>query len=232
MHKGLFITATDTGVGKTFVAAGIAALLRKRGVKVGVMKPFASGDRNDARALMTAAGVEDPIDLVNPQYFKAPLAPEVAAALERRTIDLGKVNRSFDRLRRRYDVLIVEGAGGVRVPITRQLDVSDLIRSFRLPALVVARAGLGTLNHTLLTLESLDRARVKSAGVLLNGGKGRTLAETTNEAALQSHTDVPILGHLKEQPRLVRDLSARAEALTRLPRFMEAVEIACGLVCA
>ena len=95
MNKGIFVTGTDTGVGKTIVACGLARLLQSRGIKVGVMKPVATGDQDDARALMKAARVDDELSLVNPQFFKAPLAPTVSAALERRDVDVGKIYTAY-----------------------------------------------------------------------------------------------------------------------------------------
>src|SRR5690242_3311347 len=183
MNRGLFITGTDTGVGKTLVASGIARVLHQWGARVGVMKPIASGNRQDAKRLIVAAGLEESLDGVNPLFFKAPLAPTVAAQLERRTLDLESVYRAYWALHKKYDILIVEGVGGVKVPIGESTYVHDLIQALRLPALVVGRATLGTINHTLLTVEALERAKVSIAGILLNGGQGRTMAEVTNADA-------------------------------------------------
>src|SRR5581483_10656175 len=109
MNKGIFITGTDTGVGKTVVACGIARLLRQWGIKVGVMKPVASGDQNDAKALIQAAGLDEDLGLVNPQFFKAPLAPTVAAGLEGKEIALDAVYKAYWQLSKTYDVMVVEG---------------------------------------------------------------------------------------------------------------------------
>jgi dethiobiotin synthetase len=188
------------------------------------MKPIATGDRKDARALMSASGADDPLDSVNPQFFKAPLAPTVAAALERRSISLEAVYKAFWRLSKKYEVMIVEGIGGVKVPLGESTYVADLIQSLRLPALVVSRAALGTINHTLLTLDALEAAKVPVIGVLLNGGRGKTLAEKTNAGALQDHTAVTVLGQIAHKPVFSRDPSAMAHALERLPKFMQAVK--------
>src|SRR5262245_53930023 len=150
MEKGIFVTGTDTNVGKTAVACGIVSLLKAKGVKVGVMKPIASGGREDAERLREASGMSDGLDVINPQHFEAPLAPVSAAALERREIDLDLIYRSYWFLQKHYDVVIVEGIGGVKVPIGESTYIADLIQALRLPALIVGRAGLGTLNHTLL----------------------------------------------------------------------------------
>src|SRR5690349_7936933 len=113
MNRGIFITGTDTEVGKTIVACGIARYLKMQGVKVGVMKPVASGSRDDAKRLVRAAEVNDDLSLVNPLFFKAPLAPAVAAAMERRELHLENVYSAFWALSKKYDVMVVEGIGGV-----------------------------------------------------------------------------------------------------------------------
>jgi dethiobiotin synthetase len=147
MNKGIFVTGTDTEVGKTVVACGIARLLKSMGVKVGVMKPISSGSREDAQHLRKAAEITEELDVINPQYFKAALAPTVAAAMERREVDLEAVYRSYWFLQKHYDVVIVEGIGGVKVPLGESSFVLDLMHALRLQELVVGRAGLGTLNH-------------------------------------------------------------------------------------
>src|SRR6266700_3605769 len=177
MNRGIFVTGTDTGVGKTLVACGIARFLKKRGVKVGVMKPIASGSRDDAKRLIRAADVGDDLSLVNPLFFKAPLAPTVAAALERRELHLENVYSAFWALSKKYDVMVVEGLGGVKVPLGESTYVADMIDALRLPTLIVGRVGLGPLNHTLLALDALEKEKIQVLGVLLNGGKGTTLAE-------------------------------------------------------
>jgi dethiobiotin synthetase len=112
---GIFVTGTDTGVGKTFVAAGIAAALRRRGIDVGVMKPVMTGRSNDTRKLILASGARDPIELVNPIRLKAPLSPHLAAKLEKTVVDLRRIDRAFRELKSRHEVVIVEGAGGLLV---------------------------------------------------------------------------------------------------------------------
>lgn len=228
MTRGLFITATDTGVGKTLIACGIARWLRSEGLRVGVMKPVSSGDRNDAKRLIAAAQIREDLDVVNPQHFRAPLAPSVAASLERRAVDMDRIYQAYWALHKRYDVLIVEGAGGVKVPLAESTYVMDLIAAFRLPALVVARAGLGTINHSLLTLDALDQAKIEVVGLLLNGGSGKTLAEATNPDEIQDHTAFPVLGHLRNRSVYPRDVDALARALRKIPRLSKAVQRICG----
>jgi len=241
VNKGLFITGTDTGVGKTLVACGVARLLKKWNIKVGVMKPIATGDRKDTQRLFQAAGIDEDLDIVNPLFFKAPLAPVIAAQAEKREVDLDAVYRAYWFLQKKYDVLVVEGIGGVKVPLGESTYVLDLIQALRLPALVVGRATLGTLNHSLLTLEALEQEKIPILGILLNGGTGKTLAEKTNPEALQDHTPVQVLGRLHFQKALQDpDAAARrmsgearyevaARALQRLPLLVKALKRACGV---
>src|SRR5690242_15150576 len=111
MNKGIFITGTDTGVGKTVVACGVARFLKSKGVRVGVMKPVCTGSQEDPKRLIKAAGVDDDLALVNPQFFRAPLAPTVSAALERREVHLDQVYSAFWALSKKYDLMVVEGIG-------------------------------------------------------------------------------------------------------------------------
>ena len=166
--RGVFVTATDTGAGKTAVTAGIAALLRRRGVDVGVFKPVSSGGTADARFLTEAAGVTDALELVNPVRLAAPLSPNVAAELEGRQVPLEPIDDAYSRLTRLHDIILVEGVGGLLVPIRDDFLVADLARRLDLPLLVVARAALGTINHTLLTLEAAQRRNQKVIGVVYN----------------------------------------------------------------
>lgn len=229
MNKGVFVTGTDTGVGKTLVACGIARWLKRQDVPVGVMKPVATGDRSDAERLLDASKSTEPLEAVNPQFFRHPLAPSVAASLERHSVNFDAIYRAFWHLHKVHEVMVVEGVGGVKVPLAESTYVHDLINALRLPALVVARAGLGTLNHTLLTLEALEHARIPVIGVLLTGGDGKSLAEQTNPEELQDHTSVQVLGELRYNARFEKDPEATAKAFAKLPRFVKAVKRACGL---
>lgn len=174
--RGIFVTGTDTGVGKTIVAATLARLLRMNGVSVGVMKPVTSGCReengrlvsDDALLLCQAAGI--PLsDDVAPYRLREPLAPADAARIDGVRIDFSALKESFDRLAAEYQYVIVEGAGGLMVPLSGGLLVADLARELELPLLVVARPGLGTINHTVLTCFSAQQLGLQVAGVIVNG---------------------------------------------------------------
>jgi dethiobiotin synthetase len=199
-HKGLFITGTDTGVGKTLVTAGLAASLRSSGIDIGVMKPIETGyspRSSDSAFLMRAAGVEDPLDYISPYRFKFPLSPFAASTMEKIPIHLRKIEQAFHRLLRQHRGVLVEGAGGLLVPITRVSLMVDLALRLDLPLLIVSRTNLGTLNHTLLTVEVAKRRGIKVAGVIFNHLVERKgLAERTNPEVIKPFLDVPILGEI------------------------------------
>ena len=212
--RGIFVTGTDTGVGKTVVACALAAWCRAQGLRVGVMKPIASGGRrmrdggrarwvsDDAVHLVRAAGVDDPWSLVNPVCFKEPLAPWTAARRERRPIRLDAVVEAFFALRERHDILIVEGVGGLLVPLNARETVAELAKRLGLPLLLVARPGLGTLNHILLSLECARERSLPVCGLIINHSRHPSrgvmacLAERTNPEILARLARVPIVGHL------------------------------------
>ncbi len=202
----IFVTGTDTGIGKTIVAAGLAAALRRRGIDAGVMKPVSCGDRDDARFLRRAAGVDDPLDLINPLHFRAPLAPSVAAALEKRPVDLRPVWAAYRRLSRSHERLILEGAGGLLVPIRERWTVAHLAKRLRLPLLIVTRPRLGTLNHTALTVLVARAFGLDVLGLVVNhAAPGR--ADRRTWSALEAETGVPILAEVpfaKDPDRAVR----------------------------
>jgi dethiobiotin synthetase len=189
--KGTFITGTDTGVGKTWVACRLAEALRQRGLRVGVFKPAESGDGGDALKLKRASGCPLPLSVIRPYHFKQPLAPAVAARLEGKRVSLAKIQAALAELRRDSDVVLIEGAGGLLVPYGPGLDGAALAKALKLPLLIVARAGLGTLNHSLLTLEAARRRRLKVLGVLLNGRvKAGDRSASSNARVLRSLTRV------------------------------------------
>lgn len=194
--KNIFITGTDTGVGKTLIAAALAAALKETGTDVGVMKPVASGGWDDARFLIKAAGVTDNLFLVNPYCLETPVAPSVAADIEKRIIDIEKIRASYEELSRRHEMMIVEGVGGLLVPIYKKYLVSDLIKDLNLPIVIVARPGLGTINHTLLTISEARRSRIKVLGVIINNydEADAGIAEKTAPEVIEKIGKIPVLG--------------------------------------
>ncbi len=170
--KGLFVTGTDTGCGKTTVACAIARAAREAGQRVRVLKPVETGCVDgvpaDATALGEAAGDERPLEELCPYRLALPAAPEIAARQERVEIDPDALQRAFASAADGADLVLVEGAGGLRVPIRAGLDMAELALLFGLPLLVVARAALGTINHTLLTLEAAKLRRLRVALVVFS----------------------------------------------------------------
>ena len=205
----LFLTGTDTGVGKTFVAALLVRGLRAAGLDAVGMKPICCGDRDDAEILHAAADGAAPLNDVNPVWLRPPAAPYVAAMIEERSIDLALIRETFARLCSAHRGLIVEGVGGWRVPIARDYFVSDLALECGLPVAVVVANKLGALNHTLLTVESIRSSGLVCAGLILNHvtppADPLTIAETTNRSVLEDLLDVPILfeiAHGQERLRI------------------------------
>lgn len=165
---GYFVSGTDTGVGKTWVACRLAEAARARGWRVGVLKPAESGGGGDAAALVRAAGCALPMQLVRPYAFRRPLAPAVAARAEGKRVRLDRIAAAYRLVRSASDFTLVEGAGGLLVPYAPGLDGAGIAKALGLPLLLVARAGLGTLNHSLLSLEAARRRGLQVAAVVLN----------------------------------------------------------------
>lgn len=202
MSSGLFVTATDTGVGKTIVTATLARILRLRGVNVGVMKPVTSGcaERNgelvsdDAELLAWAAGIECDED-VAPYRLREPLAPVEAAKRDGVKIDFSRIAASYERLCSRHDFVLVEGAGGLMVPLNGGLLIADLATHLKLPVLVVARPGLGTINHSVLTCFAAGQMGLEVKGVIVNRFPAEPgLAEQGAPHQIGSLCGAPILG--------------------------------------
>jgi dethiobiotin synthetase len=173
--RGFFVTGTDTGCGKTIVSATLARALASAGVDVGATKPFASGidvdapdELSDVCYLQRAAGLHEPLEKVCPARFRLPLAPVNAARLEEKNIDVEAVCQAVRDYARGHEFTIVEGIGGIAVPLAGHYLVSDFALQLGLPVLVVARSALGTINHTLLTVEHLKSRGLNIFGVVFN----------------------------------------------------------------
>lgn len=194
--KGIFVTGTDTEIGKTVIAGGLAAILKQAGANVGVMKPISTGDMADAEYLKHAVQVDDPLHLINPISLQHPLAPSVSANIEGKQVDLSQISKAYSILQQKYDYLIVEGVGGIAVPINDDKLVVNLIKCLGLPIVIVANAGLGTINHTMLTVEYARQHQITILGIVLNmlqSGKS-SLAELTNPKEIERVTQIPVLG--------------------------------------
>jgi dethiobiotin synthetase len=202
VSRGIFVTGTDTGVGKTIVSAALARLLRMNGINVAVMKPVTSGCRevsgqlvsDDALLLCQAAGIPYSED-VAPYCLREPLAPAEAALAEGVRIDFSHIKSLYERIAADHEYVIVEGAGGLMAPLSGGLLVADLVLELDLALLVVARPGLGTINHTVLTCYAAKQMGLRVAGVIINGmpdNPGR--AEQSAPHQIGSLCGAPVLG--------------------------------------
>jgi dethiobiotin synthetase len=201
--RGLLITGTDTGVGKTVVTSGIAGALRRRGLWVAPFKPAESGCASeegskrliaaDAELLRRACGAQAPLDTICPYRFAPPLAPWVAAEQAGVTIDPLRLEQCYNDLAASHDAVLVETAGGILVPLSGSLHYADLARLLRVPVVVVAGSKLGAINHARLTLEFVEAAGLETIACVLNHPFGETNAAIeTNEATLRRLTTVPV----------------------------------------
>lgn len=202
--RALFVTGTDTGVGKTIATALLASRMARRGVNAGVMKPVAAGGEErdgvlrspDALFFKETLGLDDPIELINPICFREPLAPSVAARIEGRGVDLAVLDDAYASLLGRHDVVLVEGIGGLLVPLKGKFNVADLALRWDIPILIVARPGLGTINHAALTVSCARSKGLRIAGFIMNASQplqgGR--AEETSPACIEELCNVPYWG--------------------------------------
>jgi dethiobiotin synthetase len=233
----MFITGTDTGVGKTLVTAALAQCLKHRQISVGVMKPVETGyvahnaDQSDAGRLSKAAGMTEPLARVCPYRFPMPLAPLAAARLAGSTISLARIVTAFRRLSARHTLMLVEGAGGIRVPISAHADIIDLIKRLKLPVVVVGRAALGGVNHMLLTIETLRRHHISLAAVVLNqtAPVGRKpiprLQVTSTVALLKERICAPVIGPLPYQPLVQQSWEPGLATVARSAAISELADV-------
>ena len=199
----LFVTGTDTDVGKTWASVELVKAWRAAGMDAVGMKPIACGDRVDAELLHAASGGGLGINEVNPVWLRPAVAPYTAAMIEERAVDLALIRETFAVLKARHSSIVVEGAGGWMVPILRDYAVADLAVELGLPVLVVAANRLGVLNHALLTVDAILGRRLKCAGVVLNSpnlGREDDAARVTNAGVLEellAGRGVPLLGEIE-----------------------------------
>jgi dethiobiotin synthetase len=202
-RAGLFVTGTDTGVGKTLIAGAIAKILTNKGRRVGVFKPIATGCTHrwdglisdDTEFLAWCANSNLSLSTITPLGYRTPAAPIVSAAREDRPIDFDKIAAAYGDICQDSDIIIVEGIGGVRVPLTKEFDLLDLAVEFALPVVIVSRPNLGTINHTLMTIDCVRAAKLKIAGAVINGYNAvkSTPAEDTAPEVIAQCGDVDIL---------------------------------------
>ena len=202
MLKSLFITGTDTDVGKTYIAAGLAVTFRKMGMDVGVMKPFAAGSSQkkgykseDIVILSRAAMACDPENLVNPQFFKISASPYTAWKTLKTKPKVSKILSSFKKLSKLHDVLLVEGMGGIMTPILKDYYITNLIKEMKIPTVIVTRSKIGTVNHTIMTVKMCEKYKIPVKGIIINAfDKGYPVKELKRD--LQNLTGIKVLGSI------------------------------------
>ncbi|MHC4799630.1 MAG: dethiobiotin synthase [Planctomycetota bacterium] len=205
MARGWFVTATDTGVGKTVIAGALAILVGQQNKRPGVFKPVSTGCRldlhlglvnEDTEFLAHCANAQQTLDIINPVRYSGDLAPMVAAERAQKPIEWDKIDESWTTISQSSDWVIVEGAGGLLVPIDKDRKIADLAVMFDLPLIIVTRPGLGTINHTLLTVEAAKARKLSIAAVVINHYRpaSATLAEETNPEVIGRLTNhsIPI----------------------------------------
>jgi dethiobiotin synthetase len=199
--ESLFITGTDTDVGKTYVTAGLAVTLRKMDIDVGIMKPYAAGTpqkkgfkSEDVEILSQAAKVSDPENLMNPQFFKITASPYTASKSLKVKVKVNSVLSSFKKLSKIHSMLLVEGMGGIMTPILKNYFVSDLIKEMKLPVVIVTRTKIGTVNHTILTCKMCEKYKIPIKGIIINNFDSSGYQVKILKRDLESLTGIPILG--------------------------------------
>ncbi|MBA4454137.1 MAG: dethiobiotin synthase [Nitrosopumilaceae archaeon] len=199
--KSLFITGTDTDVGKTYVTAGLAVTLRKMKVDVGIMKPFAAGKAQkkgykseDVEILSKAAQVCEPESLVNPQFFAMAASPYTASKSLKVKVKKATVLSSFKKLSKLHQMTLVEGMGGIMTPILKNYYITDLIKEMKLPAVIVTRTKVGTVNHTIMTVKMCQKYKIPIKGIIINNFDSDGYSVKSLKRDLQNLAGVPILG--------------------------------------
>jgi dethiobiotin synthetase len=201
--SGIFVTGTDTGVGKTYITAALTYALRKDGIDAIAMKPIATGsDVNkgifkslDAVILAKYSNVDsNEYELINPVFLAEEASPYMASKMLNTSIDIGKVLNAYNELKKRHEFILVEGIGGIMVPISKGYYVADLIRDLGLPVLIVARAKLGTINHTMLTVMACKEYKLNILGIVINMIDYSNKVEANTPSIIEELSSVPIIG--------------------------------------
>ena len=208
--KSLFITGTDTDVGKTSITAGLAITLRKMSIDVGVMKPFAAGvaqkkgyKSEDIEILSHAAQINDPENLVNPQFFPIPASPYTAWKKLKIKPKIPMILSSFKKLSNIHEMMLVEGMGGILTPILKDYYVTNLIKDMKIPAIIVTRSKVGTVNHTLMTVNMCEKYKIQIKGIIINNFDGDGYPINQLKKDLEDLTGIKVLGSIP----FIKDMS-------------------------
>ena len=200
--KSIFITGTDTDVGKTYITAGLAVTLRKMGLDIGIMKPFAAGNAQkngfkseDVEILSKAAQVNDPENLVNPQFFPISASPYTAWKKLKIKPKIHTILKSFKKLSNLHEMLLIEGMGGAMTPILKDYYITNLIKEMKIPTIIVTRSKVGTVNHTIMTVKFCEKFKIPIKGIIINNfDKGYPVKQLKND--LETLTGVKVLGSI------------------------------------
>ena len=235
-HPGLIIVGTDTGVGKTVVTGAFTKSLQRQGIHVGVMKPIETGVRegedvsSDTRRLQTLCRPQAPLSLLAPYRFQHALSPLAASRLARCSIKIESIVSAFHELQDHYDYLLVEGIGGVMVPLTPAQDFRDLMTQLNLSCVIVSRATLGAVNHVLLTVQALTIRNIPIAAIVLNCPnrpeeqlEGQQSIPSTVQQ-IKEFVDVPVFGPVLFQEKLEGNWKEEITELSKTPVFTQLVE--------
>ncbi|GJL54104.1 MAG: ATP-dependent dethiobiotin synthetase BioD [Nitrospirales bacterium] len=201
MSRGVFITGTDTGVGKTAITAALARCMHAQGLRVGVMKPIETGVPNadashsDANRLRRAMNSDQPFDTICQYHFPDPIAPLAAAKRHNQALDLHKIHSAYMMLSTHYEWIVVEGVGGIMVPLSTEYRVRELVMKLQLPCIIVSRTSLGAVNHLLLTLEALQHAGIPSLAIVLNESSPQEHSKTTHIQNTSTIESIRVLSH-------------------------------------
>jgi len=201
--NSFFITGTDTDVGKTYVTAGLAVTLRKMGIDVGIMKPFAAGiaqkkgfKSEDVEILSNAAQVKDPETLLNPQFFPIIASPYTALKSLKIKPDIKLILNRFKILLQLHSMILVEGMGGIMTPILQDYFVANLIKDMKLPVLIITRTKIGTVNHTLMTCKMCEKYKIPIKGIVINNFDSDGYNVRDLKRDLENLTHIPIIGSI------------------------------------
>jgi dethiobiotin synthetase len=202
-EKNVFVTATDTGVGKTFVSAKLMAMYQEAGETPAYFKPVATGCiyrddsliSEDVLRIQQKTGFKEDPSLINPVSYELPAAPLIAARMNGESVPLTRIRNNFQALQKKYDCMVVEGIGGILVPLTENFLVIDLVKEWNLGTLIVARPNLGTINHTALTVRVLKDFGVRILGIVISHASfvDPGIGEKSAFEVIENLTGVPIL---------------------------------------
>ena len=208
--KSIFVAGTDTDVGKTYITAGLAVALRKMDVDVGIMKPFAAGTAQkkgykseDVEILANAAQISDPESLVNPQFFPIPASPYTAWKNLNTKPKVSTILSSFKKLSKLHDMILVEGMGGIMTPILKDYYITNLIKEMKIPAIIVTRSKVGTVNHTIMTILMCQKYKIPIKGIIINDFDDDGYPVKNLKRDLESLTGVKVLGSIP----FIKDMS-------------------------